>query len=453
MANMNIGSANAGDAFYRYKMPKLEAKIEGRGNGIKTNIVNLVDISKCLGRPATYTTKYFGCELGAQTKFEEDSGLAIVNGAHDGRKLQDMLDGFITKFVLCGKCNNPETVLEITKQQTILKNCKACGAVSNVDMRHKLTTFILKNPPPKKNKKDKYKDKEKEELARKAERKARKAQKRLEEEEGMTEEEKKKRKEERKKEKEAKKEAKKAKKRSKASAAEDDDEDDIEDDEDEDDEDVEWQTDTSKEAADRRAKEQLTAAAAAMVIEERANAENGNATPAADDDDEEEEDDDEDEIANKLRVYAASHSPAEVAAVMKTIPSDDGVKTQVRILFNALFDTDSPLLSQLKAKLAVLQRTVAPTGGPGQLSFLCATEQYLADRDHAQLKYTAHILKFLYDEDVVEEESMIKWADAEDCAKRFGVTVDSGKSAAVRKAAAQIIEWLKNAESDDEDED
>ena len=55
MANMNIGSANAGDAFYRYKMPKLEAKIEGRGNGIKTNVVNLVDISKCLGRPPQCT--------------------------------------------------------------------------------------------------------------------------------------------------------------------------------------------------------------------------------------------------------------------------------------------------------------------------------------------------------------------------------------------------------------
>ena len=56
MANMNIGSANAGDAFYRYKMPRLEAKIEGRGNGIKTNIVNLVDISKCLGRPPQCTS-------------------------------------------------------------------------------------------------------------------------------------------------------------------------------------------------------------------------------------------------------------------------------------------------------------------------------------------------------------------------------------------------------------
>ena len=35
----------------------------------------------------------------------------------------------------------------LTKKETIELVCKACGAVTQVDMRHKLCTFILKNPP------------------------------------------------------------------------------------------------------------------------------------------------------------------------------------------------------------------------------------------------------------------------------------------------------------------
>lgn len=33
------------------------------------------------------------------------------------------------------------------KKQTIGQQCAACGHVAQVDMRHKLTTFIVKNPP------------------------------------------------------------------------------------------------------------------------------------------------------------------------------------------------------------------------------------------------------------------------------------------------------------------
>lgn len=39
-------------------------KIEGRGNGIKINIVNMVDIVKVLVRLVFYIIKYFGCEFG-----------------------------------------------------------------------------------------------------------------------------------------------------------------------------------------------------------------------------------------------------------------------------------------------------------------------------------------------------------------------------------------------------
>lgn len=92
-------------------------------------------------------TKFFGCELGAQTTLDEKKDRYIVNGAHDAARLRELLDGFIDKFVLCPACKNPETDLFITKDETILRDCKACGQRQGVDMRHKLTTFILKNPP------------------------------------------------------------------------------------------------------------------------------------------------------------------------------------------------------------------------------------------------------------------------------------------------------------------
>lgn len=39
------------DPFYRYKMERLQAKIEGKGNGIKTVVVNLNNVAQSLGRP------------------------------------------------------------------------------------------------------------------------------------------------------------------------------------------------------------------------------------------------------------------------------------------------------------------------------------------------------------------------------------------------------------------
>ncbi|XP_054571690.1 eukaryotic translation initiation factor 5 isoform X2 [Eptesicus fuscus] len=136
------------DQFYRYKMPRLIAKVEGKGNGIKTVIVNMVDVAKALNRPPTYPTKYFGCELGAQTQFDVKNDRYIVNGSHEANKLQDMLDGFIKKFVLCPECENPETELHVNpKKQTIGNSCKACGYRGMLDTHHKLCTFILKNPP------------------------------------------------------------------------------------------------------------------------------------------------------------------------------------------------------------------------------------------------------------------------------------------------------------------
>jgi len=163
MATINI-RRDVTDPFYRYKMERLQSKIEGKGNGIKTVIVNLSSVAQSLARPPAYVIKYFGFELGAQTNTNPSDDRWIINGSHDASKLQDHLDGFIAKFVLCKKCKNPETDVNI-KDGHIILDCKACGQQSVVDLRLKLSSFILKNQP-KKGRKDKS--------TKKAERRAKK---------------------------------------------------------------------------------------------------------------------------------------------------------------------------------------------------------------------------------------------------------------------------------------
>ena len=53
------------DPHYRYKMPKIQTAIQGAGNGIKTNWVNLPDVSNALKVPVAYPLKFIGRELGS----------------------------------------------------------------------------------------------------------------------------------------------------------------------------------------------------------------------------------------------------------------------------------------------------------------------------------------------------------------------------------------------------
>ncbi|GFE52772.1 eukaryotic translation initiation factor [Babesia ovis] len=133
------------DPNYRYKMPKLQSRIEGRGNGIKTNISNMGDIARALKRPPTYATKFFGCELGAMSKFEEAEEKALINGAHTERALTQILDKFIEMYVLCAECHLPEIEV-LVKKGVLCSRCNACGYKGTLDNTHKAASYMLKNP-------------------------------------------------------------------------------------------------------------------------------------------------------------------------------------------------------------------------------------------------------------------------------------------------------------------
>lgn len=151
--SLNI-NPDTDDPFYRYKMPPLVAKKEGRGNGKKTIITNVADLGAALARPATYITKYFGCVLGAGTSWNIEQDRYQVNGYYEQPDLQQKLFDFVREFVLCSSCSNPETVLSI-KENKVYSKCKACGHQGFLkNQGHKLNNYILSNPP-KKQKKEK----------------------------------------------------------------------------------------------------------------------------------------------------------------------------------------------------------------------------------------------------------------------------------------------------------
>ena len=450
MALQNIGASNKDDAFYRYKMPRMLTKIEGRGNGIKTNIVNMVDIAKALARPASYTTKYFGCELGAQSKFDEKTGISLVNGAHDTSKLAGLLENFIKKYVQCYGCGNPETEVLISKKEMITLKCAACGFLSDVDMRDKLTTFILKNPPEqKKGGKDK-----------KAMRRAEKE--RMKEGEAADEEMKKLKKD-------AKKKGASSKDTKKKAAGGGSDEEHATspthsqgadlaaagDDDDDDDDDVQWQTDTSAEAARKRMEEQLSAATAEMVMLATEETEkkkkqalhkegSSNGTPKAEDNSNGNQTGPKttpyDELVEEIK---ANLGNAATAAQLKGVLSSSALppKDVMHALFEALFHGVGKGFAKEVVKNKKYLSTAVPDEG-SQMLLLQAIEAFCGKCSAEALKEVPVVLKALYDGDVLEEETIVQW---------YNEAVAAGKNSQVVKNAKPVVEWLQSAESDDEE--
>jgi len=201
------------DPEYRYKMPLVFGKIEGRGNGIKTVIPNISDVALSLHRHPAEVNKFFGCELGAQTTYSPETDRAVVNGAHTDAVLQQMIRRYIQGFVLCPSCNYPETEYKI-KNEIIFHKCAACGAKDMVDMSHKLCTFILAQDKKSKKEQKSGKDKKKKEKKggsddEKAKKKEKKSKKKENGENGKRENGKKEKKEKKKKDKKEKEKKKK----------------------------------------------------------------------------------------------------------------------------------------------------------------------------------------------------------------------------------------------------
>jgi len=382
------------DAFYRYKMPRLQAKVEGKGNGVKTVIPNMVEVARALGRPPTYPTKYFGCELGAQTQFDFKNDRYIVNGSHDAAKLQDMLDGFIKKFVLCENCDNPETDLKCyIKKGIITASCRACGHSYQLDMRHKLTTFILKNPPG---------TKLNDTGTSLTERKDKKSKRKQDEETNG------------------------------GTNGNHDNNETINEDDNADDDDN-WTVDVSEEAVKKRMKD-LSMGVKGLAMDsdiEKTESERINI------------------LYEFVKAKVQSKAKLEVNDEKEIVTEAERLEVTNKapiVLCELIFDK-TKILAQIKSNKRLLLR-FCHENQKAQKYLLGGIEKTIETYKDVLLPKTGHIFKAFYDEDILDEEVILEWGKK--ASKKY---VSKELSEQIHKKAEPFLNWLKEAEEESSDED
>ncbi|KAL7266872.1 eukaryotic translation initiation factor 5 [Rhizina undulata] len=401
------------DPFYRYKMERLQSKIEGKGNGIKSVIVNLGSVAHSLSRDPAYVVKFFGFELGAMVTANPSDDRYIINGAHEAGKLQDYLDGFINKFVLCKKCKNPETDLIVQRSGLILRDCKACGQRTDVDPRHKLSSYIVKNPP-KREKKSKTtcgkSKKSRDENGNSPKDSGSEEQQDDAHDDGASDDELTKR---------IKAEAKELPQNGNGDNIKDDD----------------WAVDMSQEAIKARAQNLPDDLKKALVIEV--------------DEDHEEGGNSYDQLGSWI-VSEKTANGGKVKAVDIYLKAQElGIEQKhktLQVLAQTLFDENIIKKNQVKEYAGMLKKMI--TSDRHEKAFLGGTERFVGN-DHPKLiSQIPNILMAYYDNDLIQEETITSWGSK--ASKKY---VDLLTSKKVRKAAEPFLKWLEEADEDDEDEE
>mmetsp|Transcript_3584 Transcript_3584/g.7445 ORF Transcript_3584/g.7445 Transcript_3584/m.7445 type:complete len:407 (-) Transcript_3584:110-1330(-) len=383
------------DPEYRYKMPAVFGKIEGSGNGIKTAIPNISDVATSLHRAPGEVNKFFGTELGAQSRYAPDTDRAIVNGAHTDAVLQELVHKYVEKFVLCPNCGLPETEYKI-KSETIFHKCMACGAKEMVDMNHRLCNYILAED--KKAKKEKGKNKKEDKKSKKDKKK---------DKDGSDDDKKKKK---------DKKKEKKDKKKEKNGDGKDDyikdalfgkkDEDTF---------------DADEESEENETDEAGVDDAGALLLAVEATQKFLESNPSA--------------PAKELVEIVTNQ---QMASALKS-------QFKLHILVRACISPDSFKIDDIKKYIPAM--SLITNGSKIMERHLIASMEALYVK---KPKNFAAMIKLLFDEDALAEESILEWAD-EGRSEYTLDEVDEETRAAIRGEAEPVIVWLQ--ESDDEESD
>ena len=109
----------------RFEVP--QPKSEAVGN--RTFIYNFKEVCDRIRRDQDQVLKYLSKELGTSGVFDGD--YAVFKGRFSKDSIKRLIDGFVSREVICPVCNKPDTKI-VREGRIDFLVCEACGAKSSI---------------------------------------------------------------------------------------------------------------------------------------------------------------------------------------------------------------------------------------------------------------------------------------------------------------------------------
>ena len=99
-------------------------KVKGHHEGTRTIVTNFGQVVTCLRREADHVMKFLNKELASSSELKGDR--LILSRKLPSKEINEKIERYVNRFVLCPKCKKPDTELDNDKGKAFLR-CLACG--------------------------------------------------------------------------------------------------------------------------------------------------------------------------------------------------------------------------------------------------------------------------------------------------------------------------------------
>lgn len=137
MSKVNVPKINT-DPAYRYWRPMV--KTAPKKN--KLQITNTAEIAKAIYKKPEHIAQFIKIDKSEAVSLQD--GLITFNTqSKNALEIDDFIERFIIKKVLCKKCGLPQTEYQVEKNKGVVY-CACCGHTEELKKTDKYDSFILK---------------------------------------------------------------------------------------------------------------------------------------------------------------------------------------------------------------------------------------------------------------------------------------------------------------------